>query len=77
MSPEMSLELACAVGACSVEAVDAISGIRTWSKTAVRLAKGWPHLPLAFDIARAGWRWHAENGVWMGPKDISTRDVPV
>ena len=69
MSPEMSLEIACAVGACSVEAVDAISGIRTWSKTAVRLAKGWPHLPLAFDIAQAGWRWHAENGVWMGPKD--------
>lgn len=69
MSPEMSLEMACAVGACSVEAVDAISGIRTWSKTAVRLAKGWQHLPLAFDIAQAGWRWNAEDGVWIGPKD--------
>jgi sugar/nucleoside kinase (ribokinase family) len=69
MSPEMSLEMACAVGACSVEAVDAISGIRTWSQTAVRLAKGWPRLPLAFDIAQAGWRWDAENGVWVGPRD--------
>ncbi|HKV59365.1 MAG TPA: carbohydrate kinase family protein [Ktedonobacteraceae bacterium] len=69
MSPEMSLEMACAVGACSVEAVDAISGIRTWSKTAVRLAKGWPHLPLAFNTAQAGWRWDAESGVWAGPKD--------
>jgi sugar/nucleoside kinase (ribokinase family) len=69
MSPESSLETASAVGACSVEAVDAISGIRTWSQTAVRLAKGWPHLPLAFDIAQAGWRWDAEKGVWVGPKD--------
>ncbi len=69
MPPEMSLEAACAVGACSVEAVDAISGLRTWSQTAVRLAKGWPRLPLAFDIARAGWRWDAENEVWIGPKD--------
>jgi sugar/nucleoside kinase (ribokinase family) len=69
MSPEMSLEMGCAVGACSVEAVDAISGIRTWSQTAVRLAKGWPRLPLAFDIAKAGWHWDAENGVWVGPND--------
>lgn len=69
MSPETSLEMACAVGACSVEAVDAISGIRTWSQTAVRLAKGWPQLPLAFDIAQAGWHWDAESGVWVGPGD--------
>ncbi|HEY6541345.1 MAG TPA: carbohydrate kinase family protein [Ktedonobacteraceae bacterium] len=69
MTPESSLEIACAVGACSVEAVDAISGIRTWSQIALRLAKGWPHLPLAFDIAQAGWHWDAENGVWIGPRD--------
>ena len=69
MSPEMSLENACAVGACSVEAVDATSGIPTWSKVAVRLAKGWSRLPLAFDIAKAGWRWDAEKEVWIGPKD--------
>jgi len=75
MSPESSLEMACAVGACSVEAVDAISGIRSWSQTAVRLAKGWPRLPLAFDIAQAGWRWDAENGVWVGPRDRG--DAPV
>ncbi|HLX58182.1 MAG TPA: carbohydrate kinase family protein [Ktedonobacteraceae bacterium] len=69
MSPEMSLEAACAVGACSVEAVDAISGIRTFSETAVRLAKGWPRLPLALDIAIAGWHWDADNEVWVGPLD--------
>ncbi|MGH2497806.1 MAG: carbohydrate kinase family protein [Ktedonobacteraceae bacterium] len=69
MSPALSLVMACAIGACSVEAVDATSGIRSWPRTAARLAKGWPHLPLAFDIAQAGWRWDAENGVWVGPKD--------
>lgn len=69
MTPESSLETACAVGACSVEALDAISGIRTWSQIAVRLAKRWPHLPLAFDIAQAAWHWDAENGIWIGPKD--------
>jgi sugar/nucleoside kinase (ribokinase family) len=69
MTPESSLETACAVGACSVEAVDAISGIRTWSQIALRLAKHWPHLPLAFDIAQAGWHWNAENSLWVGPGD--------
>ncbi len=69
--PEASLETACAVGACSVEAVDAISGIRTWSHIALRLAKRWPQLPLVFDIARAGWRWDSENNVWVGPQDRS------
>ncbi len=69
MSPALSLKTACAVGACSVEAVDAVSGIHTWPQTAGRLAKGWPHLPLAFDIAQAGWHWDAENGVWIGPRD--------
>jgi sugar/nucleoside kinase (ribokinase family) len=74
-TPESSLEIACAVGACSVEAVDAISGIRTWSQIALRLAKGWPQLPLAFDIALAGWHWDAENKVWVGPRDGLDRTV--
>ena len=69
MSPEATLETACAVGACSVEAVDAISGIRTESQIALRLAKGWPQLPLAFDIAQAGWHRDVENSVWIGPND--------
>lgn len=70
-NPEAALETATAVGACSVEAVDAISGIRTWSQIALRLAKRWPRLPLAFDIALAGWRWDTENNVWIGPQDRS------
>ena len=69
MSAEMSLETACAVGAYSVEAVDALSGLRSWGEMALRIAKGWPRLPLALDIARAGWRQDAENGVWVGPGD--------
>ena len=69
MSPTLSLKTACAIGACSVEAVDAISGIRSWPQTAGRLANGWPHLPLAFGVAQAGWRWDVEGGVWVGPGD--------
>jgi len=70
MSPEMSLEHGCAQGACSVEAVDALSGLRTASEIAVRIAKGWTRLPLAPDIAQAGWKWNTEDEVWVGPMDL-------
>ena len=35
------LQAGCAVGACSVEAVDALTGIRTWEETQQRVANGW------------------------------------
>lgn len=35
------LEAACAVGACSVEAVDSISGIQSWPATKARIESGW------------------------------------
>ena len=35
---------AVAVGACSVEAADATSGIPPWPEVAIRLAAGWPRL---------------------------------
>jgi sugar/nucleoside kinase (ribokinase family) len=38
---EKCLESACAVGACCVEAQDAVSGVRTWPETAARIAAGW------------------------------------
>jgi sugar/nucleoside kinase (ribokinase family) len=69
MSPHDTLTAACAVGACSVEAVDAISAIRTWTETQARLAAGWPHLPIALDMAHAGWRWNNAEQVWVGPLD--------
>lgn len=69
MTPEETLQAACAVGACNVEAVDALSGIRSWPETAERIAAGWPRLPIALDLAEAGWFWDSKHEVWVGPMD--------
>jgi sugar/nucleoside kinase (ribokinase family) len=69
MAPEETLQAACAVGACNVEAVDALSGIRSWHETAERITAGWPRLPVTIDLAEAGWSWDGEHEVWMGPMD--------
>jgi sugar/nucleoside kinase (ribokinase family) len=44
-APMEAMRWACAVGACCVEAVDAVSGIRSWAETAQRLAQDWPARP--------------------------------
>jgi sugar/nucleoside kinase (ribokinase family) len=69
MAPEETLQAACAVGACNVEAVDALSGIRSWTETKERIRAGWQRLPVALDLAEAGWRWNGEHEVWIGPMD--------
>jgi sugar/nucleoside kinase (ribokinase family) len=40
-----TVQWACAVGACNVEAADATSGIRTWDETVRRLNEEWPTRP--------------------------------
>lgn len=42
LGPEDALTAAAAVGACNVEAADALSGVRTWEETWARIAAGWP-----------------------------------
>jgi len=69
MDPVETLAAACAVGACSVEAVDALSGIRSWPETAQRIAAGWERLPLSLEQEIAGWRPGSMYGVWVGVKD--------
>ena len=64
-----TLSAACAVGACSVEAVDALSGVRTWSETEARLAAGWARLPIALDTSSTGWRWDTDHNLWIGLMD--------
>jgi sugar/nucleoside kinase (ribokinase family) len=78
MTPEATLSAACAVGACSVEAVDAVSGIKSWPETLERIAAGWPRLLLKskhkkspLDMAYAGWQWNERLEVWSGPNDSS------
>src|SRR5690606_10240933 len=41
LPPSQSLRWACAVGACCVEAVDAISGVQSWDAIQARLESGW------------------------------------
>ena len=65
-TPEQAGQFACAVGACNVEAADALGGIRSWDETNARLNAGWPHVRL--QIAEPGWHEDADN-VWHGPAD--------
>jgi sugar/nucleoside kinase (ribokinase family) len=42
LPPEEAARMAVAVGACNVEAADALSGVRTWEETVARVEAGWP-----------------------------------
>lgn len=41
LDPVEAVRMACAVGACNVEAVDATSGVRSWDETVSRIRDGW------------------------------------
>jgi sugar/nucleoside kinase (ribokinase family) len=45
LPPEEALTAALAVGACCVEAVDALGGIRSWEETWQRIRSGWARNP--------------------------------
>jgi sugar/nucleoside kinase (ribokinase family) len=60
--PEEAMTMAVAVGACNVEAPDALSGLRSWEDTARRIAQGWPRQPVALDAP--GWVWDAHFDLW-------------
>ena len=62
MSPEDALTAAVAVGACNVEAADALSGIRPWDATMRRVAGGWARHPL--EVHAPGWRWDPAHQLW-------------
>lgn len=79
MSPEATLSAANAVRAGSVETADTLSGVKSWPETLERIAAGWPRLLVsgkgrsALDLPSFGWRWHASQEVWQGPKDPRSR----
>lgn len=59
LPPERALTIAAAVGACNVEAADALSGVRTWQETLARIDAGWPQVPLRIKD------WRVDGyGVW-------------
>ena len=65
LSIEESLRLAVAVGACNVEAVDALSGIRSWETTCARVAAGWEQQVISLDSP--GWNFDKTSSLWNGP----------
>ena len=60
--PDDAMTMAVAVGACNVEAADALSGVRSWEDTRQRIAQGWARLPLKVDAT--GWQWNAQYQLW-------------
>ena len=66
---EEAMTSAVAVGACNVEAADALSGVRSWEDTQTRIRSGWARAPLTIDAP--GWRWDADHALWVGPHDRS------
>jgi len=65
MAPEAAIRSAVAVGAYSVEHVDATSGVHSWDETQRRLQMDWATCPVRLPLA--GWRWDGAAKVWFGP----------
>ena len=63
-TPEQAVNVAVAVGACSVESVDASSGIPSWDTLQKRTKSGWNKLPKA--ISFPGWTWNKVEQVACG-----------
>jgi sugar/nucleoside kinase (ribokinase family) len=67
LSPEQSLTVAVAVGACCVERPDATSGVPSWQALQQRLTQPWPRKPVSFPMP--GWNWSEASSLWIGPHD--------
>lgn len=65
LSPGDALTSAVAVGAHSVEAPDASTGIVPWDQVQARIAGGWQRHAPTLDLA--GWR--SQGPLWVGPHD--------
>jgi D-lyxose ketol-isomerase/sugar/nucleoside kinase (ribokinase family) len=65
MSPQETLTAAVAVGACNVEAADALGGVRSWEETWRRVESGWARCDLVLDAP--GWHFDDHHQMWVGP----------
>lgn len=66
LSIEQALLTATAVGAFSVEAADATSGVPPWQAVQDRLVAGWARHEVRIPLP--GWR-KGKGGLWIGPSD--------
>ncbi|MBN1679676.1 MAG: carbohydrate kinase family protein [Anaerolineae bacterium] len=64
---EEAVTTAAAVGACNVEAADALSGVISWEATQARIDAGWARDQVTIDAP--GWAWDDTHSVWVGPND--------
>jgi sugar/nucleoside kinase (ribokinase family) len=62
LDPVSAVTMAVAVGACNVEASDALSGIRSWEATSARIQAGWERIPIP--LSDSGWSWLPREHVW-------------
>ncbi|MGQ9584623.1 MAG: carbohydrate kinase family protein [Anaerolineae bacterium] len=69
LSPEDSVTAAVAVGACNVEAADALGGLRSWDETWQRVRSGWARRELVLDAP--GWVLTGRHQLWAGPCETS------
>jgi len=60
-----TVTMAVAVGACNVEAADALSGLRSWEDTLARVDAGWERC--VFELESPGWCWDEPTQLWLGP----------
>jgi len=60
------LRYACAVGAHNVEALDAVSGVRSWEETTEAIGRFEQNDP---GVAAEGWTFDTANRAWTGPAD--------
>ncbi len=65
-SPENSLILAAAAGACSVEKVGATDGIQTISDIKDRIKAGWEKKPVSLNLKN--WKYDDDTGIWQKGK---------
>jgi sugar/nucleoside kinase (ribokinase family) len=72
-SPALALKVAVATGACCVEQAGALSGVRSWEETLVRIESGWAQLPLKPEPP--GWTWDSSTSIWHGPADQEDDDA--
>jgi len=62
-SAEAALTAAVAVGACNVEAADALSGVRPWDETMRRVASDWARRDLHLEAP--GWQFDEGHQLWV------------
>jgi sugar/nucleoside kinase (ribokinase family) len=66
-APEETLRGAVAVGACSVEQVDATTGIPSWEQIQRRVKAGWAQRPVQLSLPN--WTSATATSIWHGPGD--------